>query len=92
MDRSIIVGKTVIVVIAAALVSVPLTMVAWAVMFKLQIPFSIGLWVIHFLPPKEGFEGLSRIADAFIIDVFLYCGGICLLTYIAEKRRQSRPA
>jgi hypothetical protein len=94
MDCLSKVAKTVIVVIAAAIVSVPLALISWAVMIRWGIPVSIGFWVVDLLPSKDGgmSEGLDRISIAFCIDVCLYFGAICLLALVAEIRHQRRAA
>jgi hypothetical protein len=95
MDRLSKVAKTVIVVIAAAVVSVPLALISWAVMLQWGIPVSIGSWIVDLLLPSKGggmSEGMDRVSIAFCIDVCLYFGAICLLTLVAEIRHQRRAA
>jgi hypothetical protein len=94
MDHLSKVVKTAIVVIAAAVVSVPLAMISWAVMIRWHIPVSIGIWVVDLLPSKDGgmSEGLDRTSTAFCIDLCLYFGAICLLALVAERRHQRRAA
>jgi hypothetical protein len=94
MDRLSIVVKTVIVVVAAVGLSVPLAAISWLVSSKLGIPVSIGLWVLVLLPSKDGgmFEGLNRMGIAFCIDIFLYFGAICFIALVSEIRHQNRTA
>jgi hypothetical protein len=94
MDRLSKVVRTVTVVIAAAVVSVPLAMISWTVMVKWGIPVSIGFWVMKLVPSTDGgmSEGLNRLGIAFYIDVCVYFGAICLLALVAEIRHQRRAA
>jgi len=94
MDRLSKVVRTVTVVIAAAVVSVPLAMITEIVIIKWDIPVSVGFWVVRLLPSKDvGMSGgLDRIVIAFCIDVCLYFGAICLLALVAEIRHQRRAA
>jgi hypothetical protein len=94
MGRLSNVVKTVVVVIAAAAISVPLAWISWIVMIRWQICVSIGFWIVNLFPSKDGgmLEGLDRLSIAFCIDVCLYFGAICLLTLVAEIRHQRRVA
>ena len=93
MDRPSNVVKTVIVVVAAALVSMPLAMISWVVMIKWGVRVSVGFWVMDLLPSKGGMsEGLERMGVAFWFDVCFYFVAICLLALVAERRHQRRPS